>query len=181
MATLLSHPLTHQLRLQSRAPHLDVGPENYLNASLHLQLYSRSLMNTHCIPDQIRILRGTILGGLITRLLQPALDEQCGKFLGGGSANRQEQPNKASHRMTDQPRNQNPTPVQAPVIGGYERCAKYTDMKKSCLILFAAISIQACSLAGDPERLTTKYFKGVELYSWRDTASDEFRGLFLGR
>ena len=45
-------------------------------------------------------------------------------------------------------------------------------MKRTGLILFAAIVFQACSHAGAPERLTTKNCKGVELYSWRDVASD---------
>jgi hypothetical protein len=48
-------------------------------------------------------------------------------------------------------------------------------MRSSAIIFLAVLMSLTFSRADDAERRTTKYFKGVELYSWRDPASDSWR------
>lgn len=48
-------------------------------------------------------------------------------------------------------------------------------MRSSAFLLLAVLASLTFSRADDVERRTTKYFKGVELYSWHDAASDSWR------
>jgi hypothetical protein len=48
-------------------------------------------------------------------------------------------------------------------------------MRSFSLLLLVMLTSLTFSRADDAERRTTKYFKGVELYSWPDATSGEWR------
>lgn len=52
-------------------------------------------------------------------------------------------------------------------------------MRSSTVLFFAVLASLTLSRADDTARSTSKYFKGVELYSWRDSTTDSWRFALL--
>ena len=67
------------------------------------------------------------------------------------------------------------TPNCCEMVSSNSELGVIPRMRNFSMLFFAVLVPLTLSHAEDTQRRTTKYFKGVELYSWRDAASHTWR------